>query len=120
LANEQQTAFISYARQDSSEFALQLAEDLKAAGAAVWLDQLDIVEGELWDNAVQQAMTSCPRMCDYARGLRGLLRTLLAQPPSEQANPPLKRSLPIASEERRLEAEAQIKASHFPVEHNQR
>jgi hypothetical protein len=37
LAIEQQTAFISYARQDSSEFALQLAEDLKAAGAAVWL-----------------------------------------------------------------------------------
>jgi hypothetical protein len=71
LANEQQTAFISYARQDSSEFALQLAEDLKAAGAAVWLDQLDIVEGELWDNAVQQAMTSCPRMlrlCSRAKG----------------------------------------------------
>jgi photosystem II stability/assembly factor-like uncharacterized protein len=162
LANEQQTAFISYARQDSSEFALQLAEDLKAAGAAVWLDQLDIVGGELWDNAVQQAMTSCPRMLvilspasdsssnvldevsyalkklktvipvlyrdceipfrldriqhldfrsDYARGLRGLLRTLLAQPPSDQDIPPPKRSLPLASEERRPEAVAQIKAS---------
>lgn len=110
MANEQQTAFISYARQDSSEFALQLAEDLKAAGAALWLDQLHIVGGELWDNPVQQARQAVRACCDYARGLRGLLRTLLAQPSSEQANPPPKRSLPIASEERRLEAEAQIKA----------
>jgi hypothetical protein len=33
------------------------------------------------------------------RGLRGLLRTLLAQPPSDQAIPPSEESLPIASEE---------------------
>lgn len=91
---------------------MQLAEDLKAAGAALWLDQLHIVGGELWDNPVQQARQAVRACCDYARGLRGLLRTLLAQPSSEQANPPPKRSLPIASEERRLEAEAQIKASH--------
>src|SRR6266852_3699466 len=30
-------AFFSYSRQDS-EFALKLAKDLRAAGAAVWLD----------------------------------------------------------------------------------
>ena len=34
VAGEAQTAFISYSREDS-EFALKLAEDLKAAGAAV-------------------------------------------------------------------------------------
>ena len=38
LATEPQTAFFSYSRDDS-EFALRLAEDLKAAGANVrkWL-----------------------------------------------------------------------------------
>ena len=35
------TAFFSYSCEDS-EFALRLAEDLKAGGACVRLDQLDI------------------------------------------------------------------------------
>ena len=61
MANEQQTAFISYSREDS-EFALRLAEDLKAAGAAVWLDQLDIQPGQRWARAVQDALNDCPRM----------------------------------------------------------
>lgn len=61
MANEQQTAFISYSREDS-EFALRLAEDLKAAGAAVWLDQLDIIPGRRWARAVQDALNDCPRM----------------------------------------------------------
>ena len=34
-------AFISYSREDS-DFALRLAQDLKSAGAAIWLDQVDI------------------------------------------------------------------------------
>jgi len=55
------TAFISYCRDDS-EFASRLAEDLKAAGAPVWLDQVDIVPGELWDVAVERALNQCPRM----------------------------------------------------------
>jgi hypothetical protein len=54
-------AFISYSREDS-EFALRLAQDLKAAGAAVWIDQLDIAAGELWDNAIEQALIASPRM----------------------------------------------------------
>ena len=37
-------AFFSYCRDDS-DFALRLAEDLKATGAAVWIDQLDIEPG---------------------------------------------------------------------------
>jgi TIR domain len=54
-------AFFSYCRDDS-EFALRLAEDLKAAGANVWLDQLDIEPGMPWDRAVENAVTNCPRM----------------------------------------------------------
>jgi len=45
-----------------SDFALRLAEDLKAAGAAVWIDQLDIEPGEEWDSAVEDGVTRCPRM----------------------------------------------------------
>ena len=61
LAAEPQTAFFSYSRDDS-EFALRLAEDLKAAGAHVWLDQLDIAPGAPWDRAVEEALTSSPCM----------------------------------------------------------
>ena len=54
-------AFISYSRDDS-EFALRLAEDLKAAGANVWLDQLDIEPGQEWDSAIESALIQSPRM----------------------------------------------------------
>src|SRR5215813_14105107 len=52
-------AFFSYSRQDS-DFALRLANDLRASGAAVWLDQLDIGPGQWWDRAVQDALENCP------------------------------------------------------------
>ena len=55
------TAFFSYSRDDS-EFVLRLAEDLKAAGANVWLDQLDIEPGQRWARAVQDALNKAPRM----------------------------------------------------------
>ncbi len=55
------TAFFSYCREDS-DFALRLAGDLKAAGASVWLDQLDIIPGQRWDRAVEDALAICPRM----------------------------------------------------------
>lgn len=54
-------AFFSYCREDS-EFALKLAEDLKVAGAHVWIDQLDIEPGTPWDRAVEDALTNSPRM----------------------------------------------------------
>ena len=44
MAADTPTAFVSYSRVDS-EFAMQLAEHLKTAGANVWLDQLDIEPG---------------------------------------------------------------------------
>jgi hypothetical protein len=61
LPTDAPTAFFSYSREDS-EFAIRLAEDLKAAGAVVWIDQLDIEPGKEWDNAIEDAVTQCPRM----------------------------------------------------------
>ncbi len=54
------TAFISYSREDS-EFVLRMARDLKAAGANVWLDQLDIQPGQRWVRTVEDAITNAPR-----------------------------------------------------------
>ncbi len=54
-------AFFSYSRDDS-DFALKLAGDLKAGGASVWLDQVDITPGDQWDRAVEDALTNCPRL----------------------------------------------------------
>ena len=55
MAADAPAAFFSYSRDDS-EFALRLAEDLKAAGAAVWIDQLDIEPGS--DGTVRFKMLS--------------------------------------------------------------
>jgi len=54
-------AFFSYSREDS-QFALRLAEDLKAGGANVWLDQLDIEPGQRWARAVEEALNNSPRL----------------------------------------------------------
>lgn len=54
-------AFVSYSREDSG-FVLKLAGDLKAAGASVWLDQLDIRAGQRWDRAVEDALTACTQL----------------------------------------------------------
>jgi formylglycine-generating enzyme required for sulfatase activity len=54
-------AFISYAREDSA-LALRLAAALKASGANVWLDQLDIEPGLPWDREVQRALVACNQM----------------------------------------------------------
>ncbi|MGB5528853.1 MAG: toll/interleukin-1 receptor domain-containing protein, partial [Ignavibacteriaceae bacterium] len=47
--------FFSYSRDDS-EFVLKLAKDLRAAGADVWLDQLDIGAGKRWDAEIETAL----------------------------------------------------------------
>src|SRR5208283_605060 len=61
LAENTSPAFLSYSRDDSA-FARRLAEDLKKAGASVWLDQLDIEPGEEWDSAIEEALVQSPRM----------------------------------------------------------
>ncbi len=41
---------------------LKLTPDLKAAGADVWLDQMDISPGQRWDLAIQEALANCSRL----------------------------------------------------------
>jgi len=53
-------AFFSYSHEDL-DFALRLAEDLKAGGANVWMDQL-IEPGTRWNRVVEDALENCPRM----------------------------------------------------------
>lgn len=53
-----QKIFFSYSRSDGQEHALQLANDLRAAGANVWIDQLDIELGKLWDLEVEKALNT--------------------------------------------------------------
>ena len=48
--------FISYSKKDSSSFAIKLATALKERGFKVWLDQLDIKGGLIWDTAIQKAL----------------------------------------------------------------
>lgn len=49
--------FFSYSRVDTT-FVLKLANDLRNAGANIWLDQLDIPPGAHWDNAIEEALNS--------------------------------------------------------------
>ncbi len=56
-----QLAFLSYAREDA-EFVLRLAKDLRAGGADVWIDQLDIEPGHRWDRAIEDALAKCPQL----------------------------------------------------------
>jgi TPR repeat protein len=55
------TAFVSYSRDDW-EFVLRLAKDLKAQGAKVWMDKLDIRPGQTWADEIQNAVDSCSKM----------------------------------------------------------
>ena len=49
--------FFSYSRVDTA-FVLKLANDLRNAGANIWLDQLDIPPGAHWDNEIEAALNS--------------------------------------------------------------
>jgi hypothetical protein len=55
------TYFFSYAREDS-ETVLKLAKELRSVGATLWIDQLDILGGQRWDRAVEEALQSCQGM----------------------------------------------------------
>lgn len=48
--------FLSYSRVNK-DFALKLANELKAEGFSVWLDVLDIPVGARWDVEVERALT---------------------------------------------------------------
>ena len=51
----EKTIFFSYSR-DNSDFVLNLAKELREAGAKVWLDQLDIKPGTRWDKSIETAL----------------------------------------------------------------
>jgi hypothetical protein len=53
--------FFSYARTDR-DFVLKLAQELRAVGVDLWLDQLDILGGQRWDRAVEEALATCQGM----------------------------------------------------------
>jgi hypothetical protein len=74
VAQRTPAAFFSYSRDDFG-FALRLAEDLKAARANVWMDQLDIKPGMPWDPAVESAVTDCPQMLVILSPKPSTLRT---------------------------------------------
>ena len=61
MAKPSALAFVSYSRTDF-DFAHRLVQDLKAHGASVWLDKMDIIAGERWDSAVEHALTNAPVM----------------------------------------------------------
>ena len=50
--------FLSYARADAP-FALRLADDLRASGVDLWIDQRDIAPSQRWDRAVEAALRDC-------------------------------------------------------------
>jgi len=49
--------FFSYSRKDTA-FALTLAQDVRSAGADIWIDQLDIRAGDLWDVEIEKALVN--------------------------------------------------------------
>jgi len=53
--------FFSYARKDK-DFVLKLAKELRAVGVNLWLDQLDILGGQRWDRAIEEALKVCQGM----------------------------------------------------------
>jgi hypothetical protein len=54
----QPLTFISYSRKDK-DFALELANELRASGFSIWFDQLDIPTGARWDDEIQKALEQC-------------------------------------------------------------
>lgn len=55
------TAFVSYSREDL-DFVLRLATDLKAKGAKIWMDDLELVPGQNWSSEIDAAIQGCSRM----------------------------------------------------------
>jgi len=49
------TVFFSYSHRNT-DFALNLANKLRSAGADIWIDRLDIETGSRWDNSIEEAL----------------------------------------------------------------
>lgn len=55
------TVFLSYSRADKA-LALDIAQQVRAAGIPLWVDQLDIPVGAPWDSTIQAALHGCDSM----------------------------------------------------------
>ena len=59
MASEKQNLiFISYSR-NNKDFALELANELRASGFNIWFDLLDIPTGSRWDDEIERALEQC-------------------------------------------------------------
>ena len=58
MGSDTRKYFLSYSRADQ-DMALRLATDLRSAGIAMWVDQLDIRPSEHWDRAIERAVRDC-------------------------------------------------------------
>ena len=61
MCMEETKFFFSYSRNDK-EFVLKLAKELRSSGISLWLDQIDILGGQRWDRAIEEALKSCQGM----------------------------------------------------------
>jgi adenylate cyclase len=50
--------FVSYSRADDA-IARQIIEGLRASNLVLWVDQDDILPGQRWDQAIEQALEQC-------------------------------------------------------------
>jgi len=55
---KQNLVFISYSR-NNKDFALELANELRASGFNIWFDLLDIPTGSRWDDEIERALEQC-------------------------------------------------------------
>ncbi len=101
MTQETHSAFFSYSREDS-EFVLKLAKHLKVAGAAAWLDQLDIRPGQRWDSAVEEALANCANM-------------LLIPSPSSVASSNVMDEVSFALDEKKLIIPVLYRACKLPL-----
>ncbi len=61
----QNKVFVSYSRSDSL-FVKKVSADLKNLGINIWLDQLDIPLGSVWDLEVEKAVNECSAVLFFA------------------------------------------------------
>lgn len=53
--------FLSYSRSDS-EIAFKIASELSSNGVNIWVDQINIPVGAIWDYEIEKALEDCDRL----------------------------------------------------------
>jgi N-acetylmuramoyl-L-alanine amidase len=74
--------FISYAHEDT-EIATRLYEDLRRLGAEPWLDKIDLIGGQDWQEAIRRAVQECSHflalLSSHSVNKRGFVQKELRQ-----------------------------------------